>query len=357
MNKDLSFKYLYTALADELLAAYQYWTAKNSSRGDGKSDVDPEFEAHSYEEMDHANEVMERIKQLGGEPYPNPKDWEGAANPWQPITTRDIKSQLEITMKAEAAAIDFYERAVEDLKDEDPTSHKLFRSLLKDEEEHLYDLKELYCELTGKSFEEVDAFIATESEDSSSEIDVEEEDDDDKDIDVEEDDEDANEEEDINEEDVEDESEMDDEDIDVEDDDEKDGEEIHAFIEDEDSVEEEDKKEIPETFDAWAPYIEKRIEDALTAKEDLENMVDDSQDTLSNILNDLYDWEDNHPEEAKNNSEWFSDLESRLESMLDGFEDVEDFFEDLSFGDVDEDEEDYEELEDEDLEKEGKEEI
>ena len=324
MNKDLSFKYLYTALADELLASYQYWTAKNSSRGEGKSDVDPEFDAHSNEEMDHANQVMERIKQLGGEPYPDPKDWEGAANPWQPITTRDIKSQLEITMKAEATAIAFYEKAVEDLRNEDPVSHKLFRSLLKDEEEHLYDLKELYCELTGASFEDIDKILEKEEGESSKE-ENKPEGASKEEYDVEED---SNEEYDVEEE--------------------EDGLDVHASVEEEEEGKEEEKA--PETFDKWAPYMEKRIEKALTSNEELENMAEDSYDTLSAILNDLYNWEDEHPEEVEANSEWFNDLETRLEDMVNGMEDVEDFFGDLSFDDLDEEEE--EKIEEEDLEEE-----
>ena len=156
MDKELSLQYLYTALADELLASYQYWVAKNCSRGAGKFDVDPEFSAHADEEMDHANEIMERIKQLGGSPIPRPEDWIKLSNPWTPIDTRDIHAQLEITIQAEQAAIDFYTKAISAVKDTDPVTHKLFRKLLKDECEHIYDLKELFCEVEDCDFSDIE---------------------------------------------------------------------------------------------------------------------------------------------------------------------------------------------------------
>jgi ferritin-like protein len=39
--------HLYRLIADEWLSYYQYWTAYNMSRGEGKFDVDPEFEEHA----------------------------------------------------------------------------------------------------------------------------------------------------------------------------------------------------------------------------------------------------------------------------------------------------------------------
>ena len=166
MDKNVSIKLLYTALADELLAAYHYWVCKNLSRGEGKFDVDPEFEQHAKEEMEHADKIMDRLKQLGGTPIPDPKDWTKFSNPWYVVDFRDVEKQLEITMKAEQTAIDFYRNAIEQVKGEDPTTHKLFRSILADEEEHLYDLKELYSEFEDDIFEEDINVFADEVEDN-----------------------------------------------------------------------------------------------------------------------------------------------------------------------------------------------
>ena len=156
MEKEIALKYLYTALADELLSFYQYWTAKNCSRGEGKSDVDPEFDEHEKEEFDHANQIMQRIKELGGTPLPSPCDWTKVSNPWSAIDTRNIKSILEITIQAEQTAIDFYLEAIEAMKDIDPVTHKLFRGILKDEYKHIYDLKEQLCQLINCDFSDIE---------------------------------------------------------------------------------------------------------------------------------------------------------------------------------------------------------
>lgn len=157
MDKTVSVKLLYTALADELLAAYQYWVCKNLSRGEGKFDADPEFDQHAKEEMEHADKIMDRLKQLGGNPFPDPKDWEKFSNDWDPVNFRDVKKQLLVTIKAEQTAIDFYRDAIEQVKGNDPTTHKLFRNILADEEEHIYDLKELLATFEDNS-EEFDIF-------------------------------------------------------------------------------------------------------------------------------------------------------------------------------------------------------
>lgn len=156
MEKEIALKYLYTALADELLAAYQYWTAKNCSRGNGKSDVDPEFDEHEKEEFDHANQIMDRIKQLGGTPIPSPCDLTKVSNPWTAIDTRDVHAILEITIQAEQAEIDFYSEAIDAMKEIDPVTHKLFREILKDECKHIYDLKEQFCQLENCDFSDIE---------------------------------------------------------------------------------------------------------------------------------------------------------------------------------------------------------
>ena len=142
----ISLKLLYIALADELLAWYQYWTCFNSSMGKGRSDANPEFDQHAKEEMEHANLIIERIKQLGGVPFNNPCDWEKNGNPWEPVETRDVTKQLKLTINAESTAIKFYKNAILAVKNIDSTTHRLFRKLLADEQEHLYDLQQLLIE-------------------------------------------------------------------------------------------------------------------------------------------------------------------------------------------------------------------
>ena len=136
---------LASALCDELLAAYQYWTCYQMSRGKGKSDCDPEFEAHYKEETDHAEKLMKRINELGGQPISDPKQWvDYAPVGFTPIPSSDVESMLKITIEAEKNAIAYYKNILVSATNEtDPTTHKLIKSILEDEEEHLYDLERL----------------------------------------------------------------------------------------------------------------------------------------------------------------------------------------------------------------------
>lgn len=155
MNNEVSLNLLYKALADEFLASYQYWVCKNLSRGEGKFDADPEYDQHAKDEFEHAEMIMLRIKELGGVPISSPGDWTKFANPWEVVTTRDVASQLGITIRAEEAAIEFYKKAISQVRGKDETTLRLFRQILADEEEHLYDLQEVYYQFEDVPKQEV----------------------------------------------------------------------------------------------------------------------------------------------------------------------------------------------------------
>lgn len=140
-------KKLITALADEFLAAYQYWVCRNLSRGEGKSDADPEFEQHAQDELEHANKLILRIKELGGKPIFNPKEWLVLGNPWTEVNTTSVKEQLGITIQAEMDAMEYYGKIIDYVKGFDEITMRLVRGILSDEAEHLYDLQMLIEEL------------------------------------------------------------------------------------------------------------------------------------------------------------------------------------------------------------------
>lgn len=147
MSETISLKLLYTSLGDELLAWYQYWTCANLVSGDKRADVLPEFEEHAKEEMEHANRVMQRIKELGGQPPNDPSDWKDMANPWTKVVSPSVLSELQVTAKAESDAIRFYSNCIRVLSETDDFSTtELFKELLADEQKHLYDLEKLIQE-------------------------------------------------------------------------------------------------------------------------------------------------------------------------------------------------------------------
>lgn len=140
---------LMTALADEWLASYQYWVCKNLVRGTGRVDTISEFDQHFKDEMEHADKLMLRIKELGGKPIFNPADWVNYANPWTEVNTESACAQLDITIKAEEDAIAYYEKMIKYCRGFDEITMRLCRSILSDEAEHLYDLQMLKEEICG----------------------------------------------------------------------------------------------------------------------------------------------------------------------------------------------------------------
>lgn len=148
-SSDKVLQMLKVALADEWLAAYQYWVCKNLVRGEGRSDVMPEFEQHYKDELQHADEIMLRIKELGGEPIFNPTEWIKIANPWTQVNMTSACQQLDITIKAQEDAIKYYNEIIEYCKGEDEVTMRLCRSILSDETQHLYDLQMLKEQICG----------------------------------------------------------------------------------------------------------------------------------------------------------------------------------------------------------------
>lgn len=140
---------LKTALADEWLAAYQYWVCANSVRGAGRTDVVPEFEQHYKEEMEHVEKIMNRIKELHGTPITNPEQWIEIANPWTEVVTTKSCEQLDITIQAEKDAIAYYNAIIEYCKGFDEVTMRVCRDILADETEHLYDLEMLKEDICG----------------------------------------------------------------------------------------------------------------------------------------------------------------------------------------------------------------
>ena len=64
------------ALADEWLAYYQYWIGSKVVKGPMKGEVIAELVEHATDELRHADMLVERILQLGGEPILDPKEWQ-----------------------------------------------------------------------------------------------------------------------------------------------------------------------------------------------------------------------------------------------------------------------------------------
>ncbi len=89
-NREMVLRLLNDSLATELVCVLRYRRHHFMARGIHSQSVAQEFLDHSNEELGHADEIAERIVQLGGEPDFAPTAWSGAATP---NTSRAIRSR------------------------------------------------------------------------------------------------------------------------------------------------------------------------------------------------------------------------------------------------------------------------
>jgi Protein distantly related to bacterial ferritins len=136
------------AFADEWLAYYQYWIGAKVVRGSMRGAVEAELEEHAGEELEHAEDLAERIIQLGGTPLLKPEDWYkftncGYDSPEDP----DVKKILEQNIKGEQCAIEVYKKLLGMIRDKDPITYHIIVEILEDEVEHEEDLQALLEDL------------------------------------------------------------------------------------------------------------------------------------------------------------------------------------------------------------------
>jgi bacterioferritin len=137
-------KQLRRALADEYLTAHQYWTQSKIIQGVYKDEINKELYQHRDEEMGHANMLMDRILQLGGNPEIRPLDWDSLAScRYQLANDWDQKTILNQAIQGERCAVDHYTSIAQFTQSRDTTTYDIIMNILDDEYEHIRDLSKL----------------------------------------------------------------------------------------------------------------------------------------------------------------------------------------------------------------------
>lgn len=116
------------AIAMEMQVAIQYMWQHVQWSGVKHFAVKDELESIAVEEMKHAEAVAERLFYLGEKPTTKPT----------PIFVGDsLKEMIEQNRKDEEGAIKLYKEILDKAwKEGDHTTHRLFRQILSDEEDH-----------------------------------------------------------------------------------------------------------------------------------------------------------------------------------------------------------------------------
>ena len=129
------------ALATEWVCVLRYRRHYFTAKGISSEAIAKEFMVHASEELGHADQLAERIVQLGGEPRLNPDTLSGRSHAEYDEST-DLKAMIRSNLVAERVAIEVYRQLISLIGDKDPTTTHLLRGILADEEEHADDLSD-----------------------------------------------------------------------------------------------------------------------------------------------------------------------------------------------------------------------
>jgi bacterioferritin len=141
-DRETVLKLLNEALATELVCVLRYKRHYYTAKGIHSQAVTEEFLEHAKEEQEHADRIAERIVQLDGEPNFNPEGLASRSHSEyvEPESTIDM---IREDLVAERIAIQSYSEIITYLKEDDPTTRRMFEDILANEEEHAEDMKTL----------------------------------------------------------------------------------------------------------------------------------------------------------------------------------------------------------------------
>ncbi len=141
-NREMVLRLLNDSLATELVCVLRYRRHHFMARGIHSQSVAQEFLEHSNQELGHADELAERIVQLGGEPDFAPAGLVGRSHA-EYVEGDTLASMIKEDLVAERIAIDSYRDIIKYLGDQDPTTRRMMEGILAVEEEHADDLADL----------------------------------------------------------------------------------------------------------------------------------------------------------------------------------------------------------------------
>lgn len=141
-DRDTVVEVLNVALATEIVCVLRYKRHYFMAQGIASESVRAEFLTHAGEEQAHADQLCERIVQLGGEPDLNPEGMATRSHS-EYVEGDDLVDMIREDLVAERIAIESYREIVQWLGDKDPTTRRIMEEILAKEEEHAEDLNSM----------------------------------------------------------------------------------------------------------------------------------------------------------------------------------------------------------------------
>lgn len=141
-DRETVLKLLNDSLATEIVCVLRYRRHHFMAKGIQSKSIADEFLAHSNEEQGHADQLAERIVQLGGEPDFSPAGLVSRSHA-EYLAGTTLLDMIKEDLIAERIAIDSYRDFIRYLDDQDPTTRRLLESILAVEEQHADELADL----------------------------------------------------------------------------------------------------------------------------------------------------------------------------------------------------------------------
>ena len=147
-DRDTVVKLLNEALATEIICVLRYKRHYFMATGINAESVAAEFLQHANEEQGHADQIAQRIVQLGGEPNFNP-DGLSTRSHAEYVEGNSLVDMIKEDLVAERIAIDSYREMINYVNTDDPTTRRMLEGILAMEEEHADDLVSLLETMSG----------------------------------------------------------------------------------------------------------------------------------------------------------------------------------------------------------------
>jgi bacterioferritin len=130
------------ALATEIVCVLRYKRHYFMASGISSESVKAEFLQHATEEQMHADQIAQRIVQLGGEPNLSPEGMLTRSHS-EYVEGQSLVDMIKEDLVAERIAIDSYREMITYVGNDDPTTRRMLEEILAKEEEHADDLATL----------------------------------------------------------------------------------------------------------------------------------------------------------------------------------------------------------------------
>src|SRR5450759_5240489 len=149
-NTETAIKVLNEALATEIVCVLRYKRHYFMAKGIHSQSVAAEFLQHAVEQQGHADQIAERIVQLGGEPDFSPDSLTSRSHA-EYIEADSLVNMIKENLIAERIAIDSYREMIQYLGDQDPTTRRMLESVLAVEEKHAEEMADLLGGLPSRT--------------------------------------------------------------------------------------------------------------------------------------------------------------------------------------------------------------